>query len=355
MKSRPFPKLFLSFFLLVCSQSILCVSARSQGTDDPIRALPDRASLVRQSISHLHQEKYDSVFANSVLLREHYPNHPSGYLIAADAYQSLMRDYRVRRYEAEFDSLIGLTVKIERDLLRSQPNAEDYFILGAAEGYRGFHLFRRGQWLKAISSARTSIKSLQYAFELDSNFVDPLLGLAFFEYGQSKALGLGLDLFASKRQKAITMLKRVEKNGRYLSMNAAYALQLIYYESGEFDLALQMNNRLYQEFPTNLSSLYNRALLLEKNRHYQGAKNIWQELISRIEDFVQPSNNYQAECHYHLAAIHQILSSNKLALKELDLAERYEKLYDPDEEMDGPYVRFKEIRKGIERIRKKLK
>jgi tetratricopeptide (TPR) repeat protein len=354
-KMRPLAcRIFLSLSLLACSEWFICGDIKSQTLSNPTVATPDRESLIRQSILQIHQEKYDSVLANCAILREQYPDDPAGYLIPADVYQTIMSDYRVRIFEAEFDSLIELTIKMVRKSLKTDATPDNYFIWGVAEGYRSFHRFRRGEWLSAINSARTCIKSLRFANKLDTSFVDPLLGLALFEYGKSKALSLGLDLFSKKRKKAITMLKRTEKDGRYVSTSASYALQLIYYETGQFGPALELNDKLSQEFPTNPVGLYNRALLFEKMDRLADAIDIWKKLISRIEAFEQPSNNYLAECHYHLADLYRKLGQTNSATEELAKAEKYAGLYRRDQEMDGPYTNFKDIRKAINRARKDL-
>ncbi len=329
---------------------LLFVNLKSQTPLKPANPFWDKEALIKQSIEQLNREVVDSVLINSAFLRKQCPADPNGYFLAADVYQTIMRDYRVRRYESKFDSLINLAVKTARKALKTQRTAENYFILGAAEGYRCIHWFCRGKYQKVFSSAITCIKSLRLANKMKPEFVDPLLGLALYEYGQSKVIPL---LLKSKRKNAILIMKRVQQEVRYVSINAMYALMMIYYETYEFNKAWQLNEQLFLKYPRNPVCLYNRALLLEKLERYSEAILIWKNLISHIEMFVQQSNNYLAECHFHVAQIYQGMGEPEMAIQELELAEMYVKLYQPEQEMDGPYTNFKDTRKAIQHARKK--
>jgi tetratricopeptide (TPR) repeat protein len=264
----------------------------------------------------------------------------------------MMRNYRVRTFETQFDSLIDLTVVVAKNALKSSPTAEHHFILGAAEGYRCLHQFRQGECLKATNGAMTSVKTLRLAAEVQPGYVDPLFGLALYEYGKGKVLSLGLGLSANTRKEVIRNLERVRQEGRYMSINAMYALQTIYLEAGDLARAMEINDHLYQRFPHNSGCLYNRALLLEKLHCAPEAIPVWKALITRIEAFGQPSNGYLAECHYHLAEIYRSLGEPEKAWEELDLAVMYVNRYQPEREMNGPYTTVKETRKTIEQAAK---
>jgi len=208
-----------------------------------------RDSLILRTIENIQREKYDTVFTLTESLQKKFPNDPSGYFLAADAYQTIMRDYRVRKYEAEFDSLINLSVDISKQSVEKNPIAEYYLIYGASEGYRCLHLFRSGKWLKAIGAAIQTLKMLRKAQELDPNFVDPLFGLALYDYGKSKVQLLGLGLFSDKTGQIIENLKKVYIQSDFLSTNALFSLQLIYFETGQIDKMREVNKKLLSLFP----------------------------------------------------------------------------------------------------------
>lgn len=178
------PLSFLCFWLLAASVG-------SQPLARPVEPRLDREAILQRGIACLHRGVFDSVLIASAALHARDPDDPVSPFLAADAYNTMTRDYRVRRFEAQFDSLITQTVITARKALKRRPTAENYFLLGSAEGYRCFYLFRRGEWLKAINAAMTCLDNLRIALELNPKLVDPLLGLAMYDYGKSKIPGLG--------------------------------------------------------------------------------------------------------------------------------------------------------------------
>lgn len=306
-----------------------------------------RDSLIQKTIRNIQMEKYDTVFKLTQLLREKFPNDPSGYFLTADAYQTIMRDYRVRIYEAEFDSLINLSVEISKQAVEENPIAENYFIYGASEGYRCLHWFRSGNWLKAIGAAIQTLKMLRKAQELDLDFVDPLLGLALYDYGKSKAQLLGLSLFSDKSEQIIENLNKVYRQSRFLSINALFTLQLVYFETAQFDKVRGVNAKLLTLFPQHPLCQYYRALTLEEQDSLQAAKQSWLNVMNKIESFNPSSNNYLAECNYHLSKIAYKSGQLGKARAYIREAARYIRQYREEEELNGALYTFDDIKDRI--------
>lgn len=307
----------------------------------------ERDSLIQKTIESLQKEKYDSAFGFADLLINKFPNDASGYFLKADAYQTIMRDYRVRTYEVEFDSMITLAVEISKKATEQNPIAEKYFIYGVSEGYRCLHLFRTGKWVKAIGAAIRTSKMLRKALELNPEFVDPLLGLALYDYGKSKVELLGLSLFSDKTDRIIRDLKKVHKESRFLSINALFTLQLIYFEAGQFDKAREVNEKLLSLFPEHPVGQYYRALTLEERDSLQAAKQYWLNLLDKIENFNPSSNNYLAECNYHLAKIAYESEQLPQARAYIREAARYIRQYRKEEELNGTLYTFDDIKDRI--------
>ncbi len=305
-------------------------------------------SLVQLSLDYLNHNQFDCVFAISKKLQSVFPQDPKGYLIEANACQVMMRDYRVRIQEERFEKHIFHAIKLARDKLKEEKTAENYFFLGSAQGYLSFHQFRKGQWLKALNGILKSINKFRRAYSVDKNFVDPLLGLALYEYGKSKVPLLGGDL-----DKAIQYLEKVEGGAKYVAADALYSKQLVYFQMEEFEKALTVNDRIYVRYPKSAVCLYNRGLLLEKAGRNEDAIETWKSLITVIEAFVKPSNGYLAECHYHLSKIYFELGQSEKAVHQLNKAVQYVSRYKPEEELDGPYVSFKDVKKAIRKLNAK--
>lgn len=341
--SRILLLLILSLFFPVCD-SIL--SAQELNLNEKYKI--ERDSIIQQTILYTHQEKYDSVFKFTDQLIEKFPRDPSGYFLKANAYQTMMRDYRVNIYEAEFDSLINLAVEISKQAIEQNPIAENYFLCGASEGYRCLYRFRTGKWLKAIGAAIKSSKMLHKALEKDPDFVDPLLGLAVYDYGKSKVQLLGLGLFSDKTEQIIEDLKKVNEESRFLSSNALFSLQLIYCEIDSIEKLKEVNKKLIAKFPNHLVCHYYRGLALEMQDSLQEARQNWLFVLNRIQNFDPSSNNYLAECNYHLAKIAYHQGEKAQARAYIREAARHIRQYNREEEINGALYTFDDIKNQIE-------
>ena len=163
-----------------------------------------REQLLRRSLHQMHATHFDSALAIAAELRRLSPDHPAGYLIAANVYQTMMRDYRVRLFEAQFDSSINQAIQLAERQSRQRPQAEMLFALGAARGYKALHRFRCGDWGPALRDAVLSLNDMERAIVRDQAFVDPCLALGLYEYWKSVKLDLGLGIFARRRKPAFS-------------------------------------------------------------------------------------------------------------------------------------------------------
>lgn len=332
-------------FILLC-QSVFAQELRLPPTEDRLE------KLTVQAIWQLRRDAYDSAFATIDEMRMQFPDAPHGDLLAADAYQTMMRDYRVRLFEAEFDSVIDVTISKAKSALRQERTGMLYFILGTAQGYLGIHDFYKGNLLRGVSTALSGIKTMRSALRVDPDFADPLFALAVYDFGQYKALGWGLGFFRKKRDSALEQLKQVQANGRFAVLHAYYSQQMIHYDGEEYEKALAINDILYKRFYNNPSCLYHRALLLDKTGHYPEAAEIWQKLINRINAFERASNGYLAESYYHLAVNLWTQGEKEQGLTKIEQAASFMDAYHEDDEMQGPYFKYKDLKNWIKDNRK---
>jgi tetratricopeptide (TPR) repeat protein len=307
-------------------------------------ASTNNPEMIRNVMEMLNRSHHDSVLAVCNRLIENEPESPVGYFLASDAYQTMMRDYRVRTYQAQFDSLIKIAVVKATAQLNREPTAENHFVSGSVQGFYCLALFQAGSYLRAIKTAESSIAILKKASQLEPDFVDPLFGIAVYEYTKSKLL---FGLLGGNEKAAIAKLRKVEKSGRYLSANASYSLQAIYFENEKYDSALVINDRLFRRYPSSPSCLYNRALLLEKTNRTEEALEVWSKLTGVLTALKPASNGYLAESHYHLASIHHRLKNDETARKLLIQAAQFAARRQGEEELEGSYVKFNEIKSRI--------
>ncbi len=312
----------------------------------------DEPLLIKNTMELLNQGKHDSVLAICNQLMKNHPESPSGYFLAADAYETMNRDFRLKTYRAPFDSLIRLAVTRAEAKLAQDPTSYNYFSSGIVKSYYCLALFQAGHYIKAIKTAENGISLLRKSHALEPDFVDPLMGIAAYEYHKSKLL---FGLLGGSEKEAIAKFKKVVKLGRYISTNAAYSLQAIYFENAQYDSALIINDQLFLKYPENPSCLYLRALLLEHVQRLPEALQIWNRLIAVVSAPQPGSNGYLAECHYHVASIHRRLDQANSAWVSLMQAARFAANRQADAELEGSHVKFKEIKSDINKALREWK
>ncbi|OPZ80217.1 MAG: Tetratricopeptide repeat protein [bacterium ADurb.Bin431] len=331
-------------FPLFCALFLAGLIPAAASPRPPAGGLSADSRSIKTLIELINRSEHDSVLALSRDLIGEDPASPLGYFMAADAYQTMMRDFRIKAWQTEFDSLIAIASVKATTLLEREPTVENHFIAGVVQGYYCLALFGSGSYLRAIKTAENSISLLRKARQLDPGFADPLFGIAVYEYNKSKLL---FGLLGGEEKAAVAKLRKVEKEGRYLSTNASYSLQATYLENGQYDSALVINDHLYKYYAASPSCLYHRALLLEKTGRLEEALQIWEQLIATLQRRQPVSNGFLAESHYHLAWLNRQLKRDENARKLLIQSARFAARRRADEELEGSYIKFKEIKGKI--------
>ena len=328
--------------VVLCSSQIL-----AQAEIEPLNNESSADVFLRESLILLRHEAYDSLFQKFDGYRAANPDDPRGYFLTADAYQTLMRDYRIRKYEKEFEHNIDMTIKLLKKQMKGDAPPFSHFLLGAAEGYKGLHMFRLGRWFKALQGLISSINSAQRAVTLDGDFKDPLLNIALYEWAKTKAL----PFVNRDKSHIIKMLEDVNENARYVNSNALFALQMVYFDAKNYAKARKVNDQLLAAYPHHPVVLYHRAWLFEKEKSFLEANEIWQVLIQQIHDAVQPSHNYLAECHLKRAQNFKEAGEKEKAKTAHAQAKIHAKKFDAKRELEGVFLSYKDIVKGIKSLK----
>lgn len=343
----------LRILLLFLISLLIWQNARAQAPET-------RELLIQRSFEQLQSGQFDDGLATCAKLRRNWPDDPAGYLLAANIYQTMMRDYRVRLFEAKFDSLIKSAVQLADKQVSKHATPEMLFMLGTSRGYRGLHRFRCGEWGAGFRDAVLSLHAMERALRMDPGFADPGLALALYEYWKSAKLDFGLGMLKHKRTAAIAALEDIRRRGRYLAIDATYALQTIRVHEKDYAAALEINSWLYERFPQNISTLYHRGLILEKLDRPAEALAAWDTLVQRLHDFSPVSDGFLAECHLHRAQLNERLKQlastepeNEHVLVALQSAHTHAQQRRAAVELEGPLASFDDINKAIKQMVKK--
>ncbi len=325
----------------------LCASPLATRGEEP----ETRPALVHRALDELHRERFADALATAAELSRLLPADPAGPLSEANVYQTMMRDYRLRDHEPEFLAALAEARSRAESNVRSRPDAEAFFARATARGYIAIHDQRCGRWLPALRQGLGCLDDMERAAQLDPSFVDPLLPMALHDYWKSRKLGL---FFKGRRPEAIARLETVFREGRYLSVEAAYSLSTVLQIEGAFGRALEVSDWLHERFPDNPVCLYHRARILEGRGRSAEALLVWDRLVERLFSSGRVSHGFLAECHLHRAVLLQSRAvgdgRDSEAAAALLLAKEHARLRDPGTEMEGPFGGFDEVRAQIARV-----
>ena len=306
-----------------------------------------RDDLVRQTLAELHEGRFEDALRTSARLRELYPEDPAGALGAANVYQTMMRDFRVRAFEREFRAMLAEALALSERKFERHPSPEAAFSRGTARVYKAVHRFTRGEWAGAFLDAVAGMRDMRRAAEQDATFVDPLLALAVHDYWKAERLGLGLGLFSGGRKLAVERLQVVRAQGRFLRVEATYALQTIHFKEGRLAPALALNDTLLARFPDNPVALYHRGLILEGLSRRGDALAVWDSLVARLHAFPHQSDGFLAECHLHRAQLLEASGRPSESRAALARSKEYVCRRDAARELEGPLVRAENVRNSV--------
>ena len=315
-------------------------------------------SLYKEATERYHREEFDEAIQLGNIIRERYPDEPAGAFGLMTSYQTIMRNYRVRIYESEFDSLLNLSVKLAKKAVKNnKKDGRNYFYLGCAYGSRCVFKARRGEWLEAFRDGSQVQKNFKKAITYSPEFYDSYYGLGLHKYwlsAKSKILR-ALPFARNNRQQGIEYVKLAVEKGQFLNVDAKYGLAAIYYNEQEFENALEMTDHLYESFPNNPTLLYRRGRIYQKLERWAEAKETFNELDKVLNAAKYQSVSYRVELMYQTAKcqfhLNDMLEAQRLCKKAIDL----EKECDFSKEIDGPFEKFSEIKKELFELADKIK
>ena len=303
-------------------------------------------TLLLRGIHQVHIEEYDGALATFDTLITHKPEHPIGYFGASAVYKTIMQNYRVKTYESQLDNLLDLTVTVgEKAVRKNRRDVLAYFYMGGAYGFRGLHKIRKRDWLGAFKDGVKGLNDIQTALDRDPKMYDAYYGLGTFHYWRSaktKLLGL-LPLFRKDKHRGIFEIELAIEKGVYTPVECQYALVPIYYDSGEYDKALKVNQNLFDQFPTNPSCLYMRGRIFEQLANWDEALIAIKGLLAHIEASKYQSIGYHMECHYLIAYYLHQLDRDGTALQHLEKFQTFKEKRDASRELEGPLENIDEI------------
>ena len=314
-------------------------------------------SLIDYGIGLVDAGHYDEALEGCRKLTLCYPESPVGYFYTAALYQVIMRNYRVKTNEQQFERFINLAIETgERAVKKDKEDSISYLYLGGAYGYRALHKIRKHKWFSAFRDGSKSISRLEKAIEAEPTLYDTYYGLGVYHYWRSAKSRTFwfLPFIGDERQKGIDELWQSIRKGKHSEIEGKYALMAICYNEANYGKAWEVNQQLYKLFPNNPSCLYMRGRILEQQGKWKEAEEAFRKLLNHLIASEYKSIGYQIECHYRIALYLSKQKQFQQASKECKLALQLGKLCNPDEELEGPLESAKEILHDAQKLRQQL-
>jgi len=314
-------------------------------------------SLVSHGMDLINEGHYQGALESCENLMLYYPESPVGYFYIAALYQIIMRNYRVRTYESQFERYINLAIeKGEEALKKDQRDAMSHFYLGAAYGYKALHKSLKREWFSAFKDGQRNISCLKEAIQVEPTLYDAYYGLGVYHYwrsAKSKTFWF-LPFIGDERQKGIDELWKSIHKGKHSAIEGRYALTTIYYNEADYQKAWDVNQQLYGLFPNNPACLYMRGRILEKLGKWKKAEMTFRRLLNHLMASEYRGIGYQIECHYRLAFYLSKQKQFYQALRECELALQLSKLHNPSKELEGHLENTKEILEEARKLHRQL-
>ncbi len=350
-------RIFVASVLLaaVVGSSLMFVRQQALAQDAASNNFYD---MFKATLDKYHNEQFEEALTMANRIRQEYPLEPAGAFGLLATYQTIMRNYRVRLFESQFDSLLNLSIKLaEQGLKKNKKDGTNYFYLGCAYGSRSIFYAQRGRWLDAFSDGTKVTTNFNKALAYAPDFYDSHYGIGLYKYwlgAKSKVLRV-LPFSRDSRQEGIEHIKLAIEKGNYLNIDGMFGLTAAYYNEGEYEKALEISDNLYKLYPNNPSLLYRRGRILQALKHWQEAIETFDKLYPILKNAKYQSVSYQIECLYQLARCHYQLGNYLEAQRYCQNAIILEKYCDFSKETDGPIENFADIKKQLHKLNDEVK
>ena len=314
-------------------------------------------SLINQGLFLTYSGQYKEAEKTYKRIINLYPKNPAGYYYLAALYQTIMRNYRVRDFEPQFEKFIDLAIKRGKEAMANdRNNAVAYMYFGNARGHRGVHKINQQKFFRGFIDGLKGASCLSKSIELDPTLYDAYYGAGIYHYwrsAKSKAFWF-LPFIGDNRQRGIEEIRLSIQKGKHSEIEGKYALVSIYYNEKNYEQAYQLNQQLYQLFPCNPAAMYMKGLIEERQGKWQEAQQTFQQLLSHLLASKYKSLGYQAECHYRIAFSLSKQGQFQKAIKECEIALKLWAQRDASKELDDALSNTEDLLKAARELHERL-
>jgi tetratricopeptide (TPR) repeat protein len=194
-------------------------------------------------------------------LRQKYPESPLAYfLLGLNEWWKMMPNTDVKDYDERFHHYMDTTILIAEAMLDvPTKRIEGAFFLAATYGFKGRLYSDRGQWGKAASAGRSSLKYLDISEEHSYLSPELLFGNALYNYfavwipENYPILRPVLAFFPDgDKELGLQQLQEVSNNAFYTRVEAQiFLMQILANDKHDYTKALSIAQYLHEQYPEN--------------------------------------------------------------------------------------------------------
>jgi hypothetical protein len=233
-------------------------------------------------------------------LQQRYPDHPAGFLIAAETYWwEAQADNGNEKIEKAYYKAQELAEKKAEDSVKagrySKPEVLAY--LASAHGsYARFQVTQKEAYFSAMRAGLRAHKYAEQVYELDKSYYDIYVGLGAFNYFTGTLPGV-IKPFAwligarGDKNLGTQQLQTTMQKGRYARTEARIVYYTALLSSEEYSAALPVLEQLMADYPDNFV-LYGWVTdwFREQKRNLEGA-----EYFERLYEKQKPKSEIMAK------------------------------------------------------------
>jgi tetratricopeptide (TPR) repeat protein len=264
--------------------------------------------LLQEGIQASFQEDYrlaEEMFDSLVGMA---PQDPAGYFFKAALFNAQMIDYESKFREKELYQNVKTAKKLARERIKKErDNAWVYVILGNSYGVKAVYDSRQGKWFSGLQEGLNAKSALKEAIKKDPELYDAYVGLGSYHYWASVVTKSfhWLPFFGDNRKQGMTEMNLALKKSTFSTPAAASGLVWMYIREGKFDSAIELAQRMQDEYPQGKSFLWPIAEAYFDKREWASALSRYRELLERLkieheQETIDQSYNL-VECRFYIA------------------------------------------------------
>ena len=312
---------------------LLSITARANRPDSTELLIADMIVQIEatEAMNAMYNFDFDEARKQYNWLMQKYPESPLSYfLLGLSEWWKMIPNSDVHDYDDTFHYYMDTAILISQRMLDvPDKRIEGSFFLAATHAFKGRLYSDRGQWGKAASEGRKSLKYLEISKEQSYLSPELLFGDALYNYfavwipENYSILKPVLAFFPDgDKELGLEQLREVSVNAFYTRIEAQiFLMQILANDKHDYGAALAIAEYLFDHYPNNPYFHRYYARYLYSSRLYRRGEPVALEILKRLENqqfgYEATAGRYAA---FFLGQIYQSRGAADLAVKYYEMA-----------------------------------